>query len=172
MSGFGVERAGFLGHGAPRRSWTRGRETSRQQPEQGCVRTGRSEVDADAGGLLDDAGGDLEQAQPDGRELGPGEILPPGHGIAQSEHQPVGRAVQDEPELVGERALAGGAVGGELDLVQLDQIFCLSAGAVDGFVEVAGLAAKRGDDVAGVEAPRGRLSRATTRRSQLHEPAA
>ena len=28
------------------------------------------------------------------------------HGIAQGEHQPVGRGVQDEAELVGERALA------------------------------------------------------------------
>ena len=30
------------------------------------MRTGRSEVDADAGGLLDDAGADLEQALPEG----------------------------------------------------------------------------------------------------------
>ena len=34
----------------------------------------------------------------------------------------VGRGVQDEAELVGDRALAGGPVGGELALVQLDQV--------------------------------------------------
>ena len=124
---------------APRRSGARGREAPRQQAEQGGVRTGRSEVDADAGGRLDDAGADLEQARPEGRELGPGERHPAGHGIAEGEHQPVGRGVQDEAELVGERALAGGAVRRELALVQLDEVLGLAAGAVDIFVEMAGV---------------------------------
>ena len=88
-------------------------------------------MDADAGGPLDDAGADLEQALPEGRKLGPGERHPAGHGIAQGEHQPVGRGVQDEAELVGERALAGGPVGGELALVQLDEVFSLAASAVN-----------------------------------------
>ena len=114
-------------------------------------------MDADAGGPLDNAGADLEQARPEGRELGPGERHPAGHGIAEGEHQPVGRDVQDEAELVGERALAGGAVRRELALVQLDEVLGLAAGAVDIFVEMAGVSAERGDDVAGVEAPRGRL---------------
>ena len=114
-------------------------------------------MDADAGGLFDDAGADLEQAFPEGRELGPGKRHPAGHGIAQGEHEPVGRGVQDEAELVGERALAGGPVGGELALVQLDEVLGLAAGAVDTFIEMSGLATERGDDVAGGEAPRGRL---------------
>ena len=71
---------------------------------------------------------DLEQALADGRELGPSERDPAGYGIAQGEHQSVGRGVQNEPELVGERALAGGPVGGELALVQLDQIFHIPNG--------------------------------------------
>ena len=49
-------------------------------------------MDADARGLLHDAGADLEQVLPEGRELGPGERHPAGHGIAQGEHQPVGRS--------------------------------------------------------------------------------
>ena len=114
-------------------------------------------MDADARGLLDDAGADLEQARPEGRELGPGERHPAGHGIAQGEHQPVGRGVQDEAELVGDRALAGGPVGGELALVQLDEVLGLAAGAVDIFIEMADISAERGDDVAGVEAARGGL---------------
>ena len=114
-------------------------------------------MDADAGGLFYHAGADLEQARPEGRELGPGERHPAGHGIAEGEHQPVGRGVQDEAELVGERALAGGAVRRELALVQLDEVLGLAAGAVDIFVEMAGVSAERGDDVAGIEAPRGRL---------------
>ena len=114
-------------------------------------------MDADAGGLLDYAGADLEKAFPEGCELGSGERHPAGHGIAQGEHEPVGRGVLDEAELVGDRALAGGPVGGELALVQLDQVLGLAASAIDSFVEMAGVSAERGDDVAGVEAARGRL---------------
>ena len=50
-----------------------------------------------------------------------------GTASRRGEHQPVGRGVQDEAELVGERALAGGPVGGELALVQLDEVFGLAA---------------------------------------------
>ena len=131
---------GFSGHGAPAIR-ARGSEAPGQQAEQGGVRTGRSEVDVDAGGPLDDAGSDLEQARPEGTELGPGERHPSRHGIAQGEHQPVGRGVQDEAELVGDRALAGGPVGGELALVQLDEVLGLAAGAVDIFIEMAAPAA-------------------------------
>ena len=35
---------------------------------------------------------------------------PYGHGMAQGWHQPIGRGVQDQPELVGERALSGSSV--------------------------------------------------------------
>ena len=76
----------------------------------------------DAGGPLDDAGADLEQPLPEGRKLGPGGWHPAGHGIAEGEQLPIGRGVQDEAELVGDRALASGPVGGELALVQLDQV--------------------------------------------------
>ena len=65
--------------------------------------------------------------------------------------------MQDQPELIGEGALAGGSVRGELSLVQLDQVLGLAAGTIDIFVEMAGLAAQRGDDIAGVEAARGLL---------------
>ena len=114
-------------------------------------------MDADARGLFDDAGADLEQAQPEGCELGTGERRGAGNGVAEREHQPVGCGVQDQPELVGERALAGGSVRGELALVHLDQVLGLTSGAVDIFVEMAGLASERGDDVAGIEAAGARL---------------
>ena len=114
-------------------------------------------MDADARGLLDDARACLEQFLAEGCELGPVERHAARHGIAEREHQPVGGGVQDQPELVGERALAGGAVGGELGLVQLDQVLRLAAGAVDPFVEMARPAGERGDDVARVEAAGRRL---------------
>ena len=70
--------------------------------------------------------------------LGPSERHPAWHGIAEREHQPVGRGVEDQPELVGEGALAGGAGRGELHLVLLDQLFRLSARTVGPFIEAAG----------------------------------
>jgi hypothetical protein len=39
--------------------------------------------------------------------------------------------VEDEADLVGERRAATGAIGGELGLVQLDQVLSLSACAVE-----------------------------------------
>ena len=114
-------------------------------------------MDADAGGALDDAGADLEQAPADGGELGPGERHPARHGIAEREHQPVGGGVEHQPELVGERALAGSPVGGELALVLLDEVLGLAARAVDPLLEAAGLAGERGDDVARIEAAGRRL---------------
>ena len=74
--------------------------------------------------------------------------------------------------LVGERALAGGAVRGKLALVQLDQVLGLAAGAVDIFVEMASLAVERGDDIRASKPRTVASSRATTRRSHLHEQAA
>ena len=114
-------------------------------------------MDADAGGALDDAGADLEQAPADGGELRPGERHPARHGIAEREHQPVGGGVEHQPELVGERALAGSPVGGERALVLLDEVLGLAARAVDPLVEAAGLAGERGDDVARIEAAGRRL---------------
>ena len=54
--------------------------------------SGQGEGEPDAGGLFDHAGTDLEKPVPKGRELGPGERHRPGHGIAQGEDQPIGRA--------------------------------------------------------------------------------
>ena len=110
-------------------------------------------MDAYPGGLFDDAGADLKQVLPEGCELGLGERHPAGHGIAQGEHQPVGRGIEHQTQLVGDRALAGGPVRGELALVQFDRVLGLAAGAVNIFIEMAGVSAERGD-VAGVEAPR------------------
>ena len=62
-------------------------------------------MDADPGGLLDDASADLEEAQPQGCELCTGEGRGTGDSVAQGEHEPAGCGVQDQPELVGERAL-------------------------------------------------------------------
>src|SRR5205085_11077979 len=61
-------------------------------------------------------------------------------GIASrnSEHEPVGRGVQDQPHLIGERAAAAGAIGGKLGLVQFYQILGLASGAVERLVDMLG----------------------------------
>ena len=157
VSGLGVEEARVYGARRPGGQGPAAARRPASRREEGGVRAGRGEVDADAGGLFDDAGADLEQAQPEGGELGAGERHGTGNGIAQGEHQPVVAGVQDQPELIGEWALAGGSIRGELALVQLDQVFGLASGAIDVFVEMAGLAGERGDDIAGIEAARGGL---------------
>ncbi len=84
---------------------------------------GAGERDADPRRGLGDAPGDLEQAQPQGGELGRGERLGFGDGVAHRQHEPAGGGVQHEADLVGECGPADGAVGGELALVELDQVF-------------------------------------------------
>jgi hypothetical protein len=46
---------------------------------------------------------DLQQPQPDGGELAAGQWLRPWDGIAQGAHQPIGRRVQGQSHLVGQR---------------------------------------------------------------------
>ncbi len=53
--------------------------------------------------------------KPEGGELGLGERAGGRHGVAQGQHQPVGAGMQDQTNLIGDGALAGGAVGGELE---------------------------------------------------------
>ena len=79
------------------------------------------------------------------------------NGVADGEHQPIGAGVQNKADLVGERRAARRAIGGELGLVQLDEIFRLPARAIEAFVEPFGRAVVEiGDDEADVEPePRG-----------------
>jgi hypothetical protein len=112
--------------------------------EERSLWASRGEGEADAGGGLDDTGTEREKAQADGGELGGGERMCRGDCIAHGEGQPVGRGVQDQAHLVGQRAATAGAVGGELGLVQFYQIFGLAAGAVEGLIDVQGRAGVEG----------------------------
>jgi hypothetical protein len=64
--------------------------------------------------------------------------------ITDGEHQPIGSGVQDQPHLVGERAAATGAVGGELSLVQFDEVFGLTSCAVNRLVDMLGRSGRSG----------------------------
>ena len=151
VSRLGVDALGFGGGTSPRRS--RRREAAGDEREDRPFGTRGGQRDADAGGPLDHARGDLDELEPQGGELG---ARPRGglrHGGAQAMQQPVGGGVEDEAELVCGGALARGAPAGELALVQLDQVLGLAAGTVEPFVEGLGLAGKRGDDEARIEPP-------------------
>ena len=112
----------------------------------------RGEGDAHPRRGLADAGGELQKPEADGRELGLGQRVGLGDGGAYGEDQPISGGVQDEPHLIGERRAAAGAVGGELGLVQLDQVLGLAARAVETGIEpLGGAGADVGDDVADIE---------------------
>ena len=89
---------------------------SGQISEPSSLRTGGGERELDAACGLDDARADLQQLFAQGRELGDGERMGLGDGVAQ--HHPIGGGVQNEPHLIGERRAAGGSIRRQLALVQ------------------------------------------------------
>ena len=72
---------------------------------------------------LDDAHGQLDQAQPQRVDLegAPGRAAR--HERAQAPRQPVGASVQEQADLVGGGLRARGAVGGEVTLPALYVVF-------------------------------------------------
>jgi hypothetical protein len=77
--------------------------TAREAGEQRRPGVRGGERDTHPACGFDDASGDLDQAHPQGGELGGGQRLGPGNGVAELEHQPVGTGVQHESDLIGQR---------------------------------------------------------------------
>jgi hypothetical protein len=100
--------------------------TANQPAEPRRIRAVGGEREVDPGSGFPDSYRDLQQSQPDGGEVTPGERLRPGNGFADLLHQPVGRRVQDQSHLIGERRAATGAVGCQLAFVPLDQVLRLT----------------------------------------------
>ena len=143
----------------PRRSRPCRLETARKAGEQCRLGMRGGEGDTHPACGFDDARGDLDQVHPQGGELGCGERLRPGNGIADLEHQPVRAGVQHEADLIGERRSATGAVGRELCFVQFDQVFSLTAPTVETVIEPLGAATRDvGDDVTDVQSLGRRLA--------------
>ncbi len=80
--GVGVGETGRIRGRWPRRLWPGELEAACDATEQLGFAAGAGERDADRCRRLDDAPSDLEQAQPQGGELGDGERLRLGDGIA------------------------------------------------------------------------------------------
>src|ERR1700757_4840101 len=76
--------------------WLRscGAELPGKCAEDSAIGTCRRQIDSDAGGPLDDARSDLDQAKAHCGELCIGQLRACGHGAAHGEHEPVGGGVQ------------------------------------------------------------------------------
>ena len=109
-------------------------------------------MDADLCPHLDDAGRDLDQPQSQRIELGEAPSGALRHDAAQPPQKPVGSAVKEQAELVGDGPGAGGAVGSQMGLPGLDVVLGRAAPAVDLLVESLGAAEEISDDEARVGA--------------------
>ena len=117
---------------------------------------------------FDDAGGDLDEAQAQGVELGDAPRRALRHRDAKPPHQPIGAGVEEETELIGRRLGAGRAVRRQMRLPGLDVVFGLAASAIKVFVEAARVALPEiGDDEAGVGAFSPTSTRAMIRSTRL-----
>ena len=124
----------------PRRSRTEWQQRAWQAADQVGFGTCRGERKANAAGGLDDTGSDFQETKTQGRELGCGQFPGFGNRVAHGQHQPISGGVENEANLIGERRTATGAIGGELRLMQLDQILGLAARAIQAVVDPLGRA--------------------------------
>ena len=136
----------------PRRLDDQARHAGQGEGEHGLIRCRPRQMQADLALQHLDADSQLDQTQAQRVEL----RHPPGrpfrHGGAQRPHQPVGAGMQEQPHLIGGRAAAGRAVGGEVGLERLDVVLGLSAGAVDVLVDGAARdTGEAGDDEACID---------------------
>lgn len=136
----------------PRRSRPASHEQRRREgAEEISLRASGGEGEANAARGLDHAGGDFQQPQAQRRELGLRQIARVRDRVANAEHQPIGGGVQDEANLIGARRAARGSIGGKLRLVQLDEVFRLSARAIEAVIEpLRGAVREIGEDKADV----------------------
>ena len=115
----------------PRGSWAGRHQAEGDGPEQRPFRATRRQLDADARDVFDHARADLDQAFSDGRELATGERVGPRDRGAHAVHQPERGSMENEPHLIGRRAVARHPIRRQLSFVQLDQVLHLAALAID-----------------------------------------
>src|ERR1700730_13144967 len=136
---------------APRRLRPCCAEPSGESAEDIAIGTCRGQIDAKAGRALYHACRDLDQTNADRGELRGRYRRALRSGTAHAKHEPIGGGVQDQAELVGFGIAAGGAVGSELALVQLNEVLGVSPRAIEGLVKMSGAGLERGDDIAHIQ---------------------
>src|SRR5271166_2622631 len=129
---------------APRRSGDEARYALQSEAQDILRRTRGRQVHADHRFHFDDAGGDLDETQAQGVELGDAPHRALRHRYAKPPHQPISASVEEETELVGGRPRAlrpgGRAIRRQMRLPGFDVIFGVAAPAVEVFVQRAGVA--------------------------------
>jgi hypothetical protein len=93
-----------------------------QSSQEVAVRITRGQVDPDAAAGLPNPGPDLQEPEPQGVDLGRGQFRAL-KVLAQQPEQAIGRGVQQQPELVGQEAVAAQTVGLKLQLQLFDAVF-------------------------------------------------
>jgi hypothetical protein len=143
----------------PGRLRTEREQRAGQAAEEVGFGTCRGERKADAARGLDDTGGDFQETKTQRREFGSGQFPGFGNGVAHGKHQPKSAGVENETDLIGARRTAARAIGGELCLMQIDQVLGLATRAIQAVADALGRAdIEAGDDEADVEAERRRLN--------------
>ena len=82
---------------------------------------------------LDDASGDLDEAQAQRVELSDAPHRALRHRYAKSPHKPVSAGVEEQPELIGGRLCAGRAIRRQVGRPGFDVVFGSAALAIDIF---------------------------------------
>jgi hypothetical protein len=124
----------------PRRLGTERQQCAWQAADQVGFGTCRGKRKANAACGFDDTGSDFQEAKTQRHELGCGQFPGFGNRVAHRQLQPISGGVENEADLIGGRRTAAGAIGGELRLMQLDQIFGLASRAIQAVVGPLGLA--------------------------------
>ena len=151
--GWALKVAGRGGYGGitPRLSGDQTRQAVEEHAEDRLLGGARRQVDLDLGFQLDDAGGEFDEAQPQGIKLHDAPGRPVGHRAAHRPQQPISAGMKEEAELVGLGLVAGGAVRGEVIFPCFDMVLGLPACAIEPLIEGLGATTLEvGDDEAGI----------------------
>ncbi len=103
--------------------------------EEVLVGIGAGQQEADPTGVSQDHGADLEQFEPDRGGLGPLQLCALQTESPDGFEQHVRQTGEQQPELIGPPSVAAGSVGKEAELLLLDTVLHVAAGAVQLVVE-------------------------------------
>ena len=98
-----------------------GPQVLQQLGQEVAVRITRSQVHPDAAAGFSDAGPDLQELEPQGMDLSCSQFRAL-EVVAQQPKQAIGRGVEQQPELIGQEAMATQAIGLDLQLQFLDAV--------------------------------------------------
>jgi hypothetical protein len=103
----------------------------------GLVRAGGGHGNLDPAHALANLGADFQEPEPDGAAGGIGQLRVAQADAAQRREQNIGERRESQPELVGAQGRRRRAIGEQVELLLLDPVLDVAAGAVDVLVHGA-----------------------------------